>query len=84
MIPVVTDLGSLTSQNTTVEVVNSRPDLSQMLKAVLGSTSSGGVGVGSCGPIPLVEQVENLARKVDKAEKARVGGVEVHVERFSL
>lgn len=84
-LPSVIDLPLLSASNTTLEVLGSRPDLAAVMRSLVETAKDGGgVGIGACGPGPLVEQVENLARKFDKGEKKRVGGIEVHVERFSL
>jgi hypothetical protein len=62
----------------------SRPDLLALLKDVMANTEEGGVGVGACGPVQMVLGLEKLVRELDKGEKKRVGGVEMHSERFSL
>ncbi len=61
-----------------------RPDLSVILDDVIKTTVGGGVGVGACGPGFLVEGLQKLVNAVPKEEKKRVGGVEIHAERFSL
>jgi ferric-chelate reductase len=61
-----------------------RPDLSNLLNRVIANTGVGGVGVGACGPSGLVDGVEKLVRAVSREEQKRVGGVELHSERFSL
>jgi len=48
------------------------------------TSSGGGVGVGACGPVALIESVERLVNAVEREERKRVGGVEVHAEQFSL
>lgn len=67
-----------------VRVRNGRPDLAEVLDEVVRTTVDGGVGVGACGPGGMVEGVERLVHHLPSAERKRVGGVEVHAERFSL
>jgi ferric-chelate reductase len=54
------------------------------LDEVVAGTMDGGVGVGACGPSGMVDGVERLVGCVSKGETKRVGGVEIHAERFSL
>jgi hypothetical protein len=78
-------LSTASSASCTVNIISSRPDLANILKSVVDSTQDGGgVGIGACGPSALVTEMDNIGRRVDKADRKRVGGVETHVERFSL
>lgn len=61
-----------------------RPDLKVLLAEIVAATGDGGLGVGLCGPAGMVEQAERLCRGYDKSALARVGGIQVHAERFSL
>lgn len=68
-----------------VKFVNSRPDTKAILDEVVTNTkANGGVGIGSCGPAPMVDALGKLVWELSKSERIRVGGVEYHAERFSL
>ena len=67
-----------------MRVLDHRPDLAGIFGEVISVASGGGVGVGACGPGQMVEGVERLVAAVSGLERKRVGGVEMHAERYSL
>ena len=75
-----------TTLTTVILIEGGRPNLAVILEEAveLAGTGKGGLGVGSCGPKQLTDGVEKLVRLLPKEERKRVGGVEVHTERFSL
>ena len=77
-------LSRLETPATRVRVLNRRPDVSGILTEVLRNTLGGGVGVGVCGPGMLVEGMQRFVHALPLTERNRVGGVEIHAERFSL
>lgn len=78
------------TESTRITILNRRPDLTAILVDVVERTmpltggGNGGVGVGACGPAVMVDDLEKLVYHFPKAEAKRVGGVEMHAERFSL
>ncbi|ORY23691.1 hypothetical protein BCR39DRAFT_590872 [Naematelia encephala] len=67
-----------------ITILNRRPDLREILDDVVRNTTDGGVGVGGCGPAGMVDDLEKMVRGVPRIDRQRVGGVELHSERFSL
>ncbi|KAJ9091924.1 hypothetical protein QFC21_007037 [Naganishia friedmannii] len=82
--PKLNFLNDIESSSLSVKILNSRPELREILTGIVKVTLRGGVGVGVCGPSGLVQSVEKHVRALPKAEKKRVDGVEVHAEAFSL
>ncbi|WWD19441.1 hypothetical protein CI109_103901 [Kwoniella shandongensis] len=77
-------LKEMETDTISVQLRSGRPDLKQILEDVVRTTAKGGVGVGVCGPHALSYHVEELVFNVTQEDRKRVGGVEVHAERFSL
>lgn len=67
-------------------IYQGRPDLSKILSHLIAGQpgGNGGVGVGVCGPAALGDSMEKLVQAVPTIDRKRVGGVELHAERFSL
>ncbi len=89
-----------TSSNITITITSSRPDFSSILQQLALDTApttsfsehelglkkrGGGIGVGGCGPLMMVEDMERCCRKVGKGvDGKRAGGITFHAEAFSL
>ncbi|GAB1526219.1 hypothetical protein RhiTH_009385 [Rhizoctonia solani] len=69
-----------------ISFVAGRPDITQVVSEVVRRTAvggtAGGVVVGVCGPLPLVEDVYKAERAVGGEMRKAAGGVEVHEEAF--
>ncbi|KAF8709337.1 Ferric reductase like transmembrane component, partial [Rhizoctonia solani] len=67
-----------------ISFVAGRPDITQVVSEVVRRTAvggtAGGVVVGVCGPLPLVEDVYKAERAVGGEMRKAAGGVEVHEE----
>jgi ferric-chelate reductase len=63
-----------------------RPDIPAILAKLIAiqPDGNGGLGVGACGPTGLGDSVERIVKAVPCVDRRRIGGVELHVERFSL
>ncbi|KAK4686481.1 isovaleryl-CoA dehydrogenase, partial [Tremellales sp. Uapishka_1] len=55
--------------STHVQVSQGRPDLSTILGQVMKDTMTGGVGVGGCGPLPMVQDMARLVERVPRLMK---------------
>jgi len=66
-------------------VKHGRPVIESLLTGLINiSLEGGGVGIGACGPQGMITDLERLVAGIDQVTKTRVGGVEMHAERFSL
>ena len=75
---------NLETHTSCVKVVEGRPDLDAVLSGVVERTNGGGVGLGVCGPRQLGQDLTTLVNRVAPDARKRAGGVELHVETFSL
>ncbi|KAI8452650.1 hypothetical protein BY996DRAFT_3126399 [Phakopsora pachyrhizi] len=73
-----------------VEFSTTRPDLGLIFNEVvdeqisnnLDGPSVGGLGIGVCGPVQMVDNMIEIVRRLDKDRFDRVGGVSLLSEKF--
>lgn len=68
-----------------VEFYSTRPDLPQIIGDVINGKAlitGGGLGVGACGPLGLVDSVVQGVNNLNPERVKQIGGVKLHTERF--
>ncbi|MBW0531637.1 hypothetical protein O181_071352, partial [Austropuccinia psidii MF-1] len=68
--------------NTLVEFNATRPDFNQIVNQLIESKSGGGLGVGACGPIGLLDNVSDAVNNLEPSKINKIGGVDLHLEKF--